>query len=95
MAAHAQNRVAGVASPSFFPGTYSASQHHAPRALNCACEHQCFISIYFVYLLARCDKVIASSSLTCERFHENPLLSDSEGNLSLVFMKQIKGRSIY
>ena len=29
----------------------SASSHHA---LNCVCEHQCFISIYFVHPLARC-----------------------------------------
>ena len=34
-------------------GLYSASQHQATRALNCICERLCFISIYFVHLLAR------------------------------------------
>lgn len=33
---------------------HSASQHQAAIALNCACEHMCFILIYFLYLLARC-----------------------------------------
>ena len=33
---------------------YSASQHQAAIALNCVCEHLCFISVYFVYLLVRC-----------------------------------------
>lgn len=33
---------------------YSASQHQATTALNCICEHLCFIFICFVHLLARC-----------------------------------------
>ena len=33
---------------------HSASQHHVVIALNCVCEHLCFISIYFVRPLARC-----------------------------------------
>ena len=32
---------------------HSAPQHHAAIALNCVCEHLCFISIYSVYPLAR------------------------------------------
>ena len=36
------------------PKLHSAFQHQATRALNCICEHLCFISIYFVHLLARC-----------------------------------------
>ena len=31
-----------------------ASQHHVATALKCVCEYLCFISIYFVYPLARC-----------------------------------------
>lgn len=31
-----------------------ASQHQTATALNCVCEHLCFILIYFVHLLARC-----------------------------------------
>ena len=34
--------------------TNSASQYPAAIALNCVCEHLCFISVYFVYLLGRC-----------------------------------------
>ncbi|EPY73163.1 mitochondrial folate transporter/carrier [Camelus ferus] len=33
---------------------HSASQHQAAIALNCVCEHLCFIWIYFVHPLARC-----------------------------------------
>ena len=33
--------------------TCSASQHRAAIALNRVCEHLCFISVYFVYLLGR------------------------------------------
>lgn len=29
-------------------------QHQSAVALSCVCEHLCFISIYFVHLLARC-----------------------------------------
>ena len=36
------------------PSLGTASQHQAARVLNCVCEHQCFISIYFVHPLARC-----------------------------------------
>ena len=33
---------------------HSVSQHQDTIALNCACEHTCFFSIYFVHPLARC-----------------------------------------
>ena len=33
---------------------HSASKHQIVRALNCVCEHLCFISICFVHPLARC-----------------------------------------
>ncbi|CAD7688752.1 unnamed protein product [Nyctereutes procyonoides] len=32
----------------------TASQHQATTVLNYVCEHLCFISIYFVHMLARC-----------------------------------------
>ena len=35
------------------PELHSASQYQATKALNCVCEHLCFISIYVVHLLAR------------------------------------------
>ena len=41
-------------SPGSFQGTTSASQHQAAITLNCVCEHLCFISTYFVYLVTRC-----------------------------------------
>lgn len=33
---------------------HSAYQHQVSIALNCVCEHLCFISVYFVHPLARC-----------------------------------------
>lgn len=36
------------------PEPHSAPQPRATRASNCVCEHLCFVSIYFWYLLARC-----------------------------------------
>ena len=52
---------------SYLPGTFEKQEwHHQPSsprnytkhqatiALNCVCEHLCFISTYFVHLLASC-----------------------------------------
>lgn len=45
----------GWSSPTALSGELrSASCHQAATALNCGCEHLCFILIYFVYLLERC-----------------------------------------
>ncbi|CAD7670387.1 unnamed protein product [Nyctereutes procyonoides] len=41
-----------VALASSLPG--NCTQHQAAIALNCICEHLCFISMYFVHPLARC-----------------------------------------
>ena len=40
--------------PSSFPGSWAQQLSLKPAALSCVCEHLCFISIYFVHLLARC-----------------------------------------
>ena len=62
---------------------HSASQHPAAVSLNCACEHLCFISIYFVHPLVRW---VLRQLLLCfmpswlkERFPRNTLLLDSGG----------------
>lgn len=70
-----------MALPHLFPGNHT--QHRASIVLNCVCEHQCFISIYFVHPLAR-HLLIASSLYTIsayKRFQRNSLLSETGGNL--------------
>ena len=47
--------------PDSFPGNYTASQHQVPIALNCVCEHLCFIWVRSVHPFSRC--VLRSSRL--------------------------------
>ena len=51
-AAHPERREWHSQAP--FREPHLASQHPAAAALNCVCEHLCFISIYSVHLLSRC-----------------------------------------
>lgn len=45
-----------VTKPSSFPQELqTAAQHQAAIVLNCVYEHLCFLSVYFVHLLARCN----------------------------------------
>ena len=58
---------------------HSASQHQAARALNCVCEHLCFI---WASVSQSCSKVTASSRDAIpdyKRFHTIALLSNSGG----------------
>lgn len=67
---------------SCFLAPCSASSCHT---LNCVCEHLCFISIYFVHLLARslCPKVTPSSlsPISAYSFHGDNLRSGWQGIL--------------
>ena len=61
------------------------ASHQATVALNCVCEHLCFISIYFVHSISQMYPEVTVSSLYTisfyEKFHRNSLLSDSKRNL--------------
>ncbi|CAD7676197.1 unnamed protein product [Nyctereutes procyonoides] len=54
-----------------------ASQHQAAGALNCVREHLCFISIYFVHLLAGCFLILYHTK------HVSELLMGNEEPLGL------------
>ena len=71
-----------------FPGNHS--QHQAIVALNCVCEHLCFILVYFVYLLTR--RFLRSLILRFIPFwlmkgFTRILLSESGGNLQIDWLR--------
>ena len=54
-------RAPRMAPPTFFPEPHSASQRRATTALNCVCEHLCFVSIDSVHLLAKMGPNLTAS----------------------------------